>query len=64
MKLKKSVWLPTVIAAYFIIMAIYFGPEMIKAGRTLQFSLTCLAEVIVLVLLVIYLRKREKITHR
>lgn len=60
MKIKKSVWLPTVISIYFIAMAVIFGKEYIAAGEWVKFSLTCAAEIIVIILLVIFLRKREK----
>lgn len=62
MKVKKSVWLPSIIFIYFLAMAIIFGKEMIAAGETLKFMMICGTELVIIILLVIFLRKKEKIT--
>ncbi|MBD5203303.1 MAG: hypothetical protein HDS82_00300 [Bacteroidales bacterium] len=61
---RKYVWLPTLLSIYFIIMALRFGVEMIAAGRIWSFIGIAAGEIFVLVILVIFLRKRENIKHR
>lgn len=60
-KLRKSDWLPALILVYFIIMMCVFGPDLLAKGEYLTFGLTAAAELVILVLLRIFLRKREKI---
>ena len=60
-RIRKSVWLPIVLSLYFIFMATYFGKEMIAGGRVWQFAGICVGEIAVLILLVVFLRKRENL---
>ncbi len=60
-KLKKSVWLPLCLAIYMAAMSFTFADEWIKSGHALRFYITVAVEVILLILLVIFLRKRENI---
>lgn len=46
--------------AYFIFMAIYFGRDMIAAGRMATFTGIVAGETVILILLVIFLRKRGR----
>lgn len=64
MKLRKSVFLPIVISIYFIIMAVWFGRDLIAAGRIGQFSTICAVEIAVIIAMIIFLRKRENITRK
>lgn len=57
--IKKSVWLPTLIFIYFLAMAIIFGPEMIKGGVSAKFIIICSCEIIVIVLLIAFLKRKE-----
>lgn len=58
---RKYVWLPAVLTIYFLFMAIYFGRDMLAAGQTGTYIGIVIGEVAVLTLLVIFLRKRDKI---
>lgn len=60
MKIKKSIWLPTVLLIYFAFMAIYFGKDLLLTGHSTQFYLISGAEILAIVLLFIFLRKKEK----
>lgn len=64
MKLRKSIFLPTIITIYFVIMAFWFGRELIAAGRIGQFATICGVEIVVIIAMAIFLRKREKITGK
>ncbi len=57
--IKKSVWLPTLITLYFIGMAWYFGREMIATGQRTRFFVIAGIEIIIIIALTIFLRKRE-----
>lgn len=59
-RLRRSIWLPPLLLLYFLIMSVYFGRDWIQSGRTLQFSLMCVAELIVITLLWFFLRRRER----
>lgn len=59
--LKKSDWLPALIFMYFIAMTVIFGKDYIRSGRYVEFGLTVGAELVVLILLRIFLKKRESI---
>ncbi len=56
---RKYVWLPLLLAIYFVFMAIYFGRDLIVAGKLPTFLLIASGEIVILVLLVIFLKKRE-----
>ncbi|MDE7160667.1 MAG: hypothetical protein K2O24_07500 [Muribaculaceae bacterium] len=64
MRNKRYIWLPLVLFAYFLFMTFRFGIGMIHQGRILAFTLTCIAEVAVLVLLSISLRRRDRLRER
>lgn len=59
-KIKKSVWLPSLIALYFIGMAIFYAPELIKTGQTTRLITVSILEIIILITLHFFLRKREE----
>lgn len=61
MKIRKSIYLPLILLIYFAFMAIYFGQDLIKSGKNIQFYITCGAELIVIVALYFFLRKKEKL---
>lgn len=58
--IKKHIWLPLLIFIYFLVMAIIFGPRMIQEGEWLKFSLLCVAELGILILLRFFLLKKEQ----
>lgn len=57
---KKYIWLPIVLAVYFLFMTFRFGIDLLQNGETLKFWLTVVSETVVLILLSIVLKKREK----
>lgn len=64
MRIKKYIWLPAVISVYFIAMSAIFGVELIKTGHTTKFWLTAGAEIIIIIAMIIFLKKRDEITDR
>ncbi|MDE7442161.1 MAG: hypothetical protein K2M69_08355 [Muribaculaceae bacterium] len=60
-KIKKSVWLPAIITVYFIGMMCWFGPELIRTQQTSRFVTVAAIEIVVIVALYFFLKKREEI---
>lgn len=61
MRKYKYIWLPTLLAIYFLGMTFYFGFDLLRQGEATRFWLTVGAEAVVLVLLIFFLKKREKL---
>lgn len=61
MRKYKYIWLPALLAIYFVFMTVYFGLDLLRSGETLRFWGTITAEMIVLIALVIFLKKRERL---
>lgn len=61
MRKYKYIWLPTLLAIYFLGMTFYFGIDLLRQGEALRFWLTVGAELAVLTALVFFLKKREKL---
>lgn len=61
MRKYKYVWLPTLLGVYFLFMTFYFGIDLLKAGETLRFWATVGAEVVILIALAFFLKRREKL---
>ena len=61
MRKYKYIWLPALLAAYFLFMTFYFGLDLLRSGETTRFWGTIAAEVIILTALVFFLKKREKL---
>lgn len=59
-RIRKSIWLPTLLSLYFICMAIAFGPELIRKGEILRFSLVSAVEIVIILLVFLFYRRREK----
>lgn len=59
-KIPKSTWLPIVLAIYFLGMAIYFGPQLIKDGELLRFILVSVAEIVIIILVHIFFKRKER----
>lgn len=60
-KIKKSVWLPICLLIYTGIMTLLFAKDWIDNGHALRFYLILSAELVIIILLTIFLRKRERI---
>lgn len=61
MRKYKYIWLPALLAFYFVFMTVYFGIDLLRTGEYLRFWGTIIAEMAVLVALVFFLKKREKL---
>ncbi|MDE7410159.1 MAG: hypothetical protein K2N09_09080 [Muribaculaceae bacterium] len=61
MRKYKYIWLPVLLSVYFLFMTFYFGMDLLRQGETMRFWLTVGAELAVLVALVFFLKKREKL---
>jgi len=59
-KLKKSVWLPCLLALYFIGMAVFFGPGLIRNGETARFITVSAIEIAIIVAVHFFYRRRER----
>ena len=57
--------MPAVILIYFTVMTVIFAQDWIASGHTTYLSITIAFELLILILLIIFLRKREGIiaTH-
>lgn len=63
MRKYKYIWLPTLLAIYFAFMTVYFGLDLLRSGEYLRFWGTIVAEMVVLIALVFFLKKREKLRN-
>lgn len=63
MRKYKYIWLPALLAIYFVFMTVYFGLDLLRSGENLRFWGTIIAEMIVLIALVFFLKKREKLRN-
>ena len=61
MRKYKYIWLPALLAVYFLGMTFYFGLDLLRQGEATRFWLTVGAEMAVLTALVFFLKKREKL---
>lgn len=61
MRKYKFIWLPLMLGSYFLFMTFYFGIDLLKAGETLRFWATIAAEVVVLIALAFFLRRRDRL---
>ena len=61
MRKYKYIWLPALLALYFCFMTVYFGLDLLRSGETLRFWATIGAESAVLIALVFFLKKRERL---
>lgn len=61
MRKYKFIWLPFLLGAYFLFMTFYFGIDLLKAGEMLRFWATIAAEVVVLIALAFFLRRRDRL---
>lgn len=60
MRDKKYIWLPLLLLAYGIFMAVYFGREHAASGHLWRVVVTLAVDILVCILLFIFLRKKSK----
>lgn len=58
-KLKRSVWLPTLLFIYLLAMTAWFAPELINKGETVRLVVVFAVETAVILTLHWFLRRRE-----
>lgn len=61
MRKYKYIWLPALLALYFSFMTVHFGLDLIRTGEKIRFWTTVGAETSVLIALVFFLKKRERL---
>ncbi len=61
MKIKKQIWLPAILAVYFIAMTVTFGADLIASRQYVRFWITAIAETAVIIALYFALRRRERL---
>lgn len=61
MRKYKYIWVPSLIGIYFLFMTIYFGVDLLAKGETLRFWGTVAAESVILIALVYFMKKRDKL---
>ncbi|MDE5585737.1 MAG: hypothetical protein K2I92_05255 [Muribaculaceae bacterium] len=61
MRKYKYIWLPALLAIYFLFMTFYFGTDLLRTGETTRFWITVVAELTVLAALAFFLKRRERL---
>lgn len=59
-KIKKSVWLPTLLLLYLAGMTIWFAPSLIEQGEIARLVIVTLIELAIIFTLRYLLRRREE----
>lgn len=59
-RIKKSIWLPSVLAIYFMAMMAMFGPGLVRKGETARFITVSVIEIIIIILVHLFFKKRER----
>lgn len=57
---KKHIWLPIVLAIYFLFMTFKFGIHLLDNGEALKFWITVVSEAVVLIALHFVLKRRQQ----
>ncbi|MEZ3519582.1 MAG: hypothetical protein K1V75_06545 [Muribaculaceae bacterium] len=60
MKKYRYIWLPALLLIYGMTMAIFFGPDLIMAGRGWQVTAFVIFDVAICIALSIFIRKRQQ----
>lgn len=61
MRKYKYIWLPSLLAVYFLFMTFYFGIDLLRSGEHVRFWCTIGVELLVLIALVFFLKKRDRL---
>ena len=64
MKSKRYIWLPLLLLAYGITMAVYFGKDHIASGNGWRLTLFIVFDVIICVALFFFLKRRIEFDRR
>lgn len=60
-KIKRSIWLPVVLLIYFACITFIFAPDLIRTHQIPRLLTVAIVEVIIIILLHFFLKKRENI---
>ncbi len=60
-KLPKYIWLPSLLAIYFIVMMIVYVPELYRKGEISRILIVSSVEILVIGLTYVFYKKREKL---
>lgn len=60
-KIPRSIWLPSLLLIYLLGMSGYHAKALIQAGETMRLVVVFLIEILIIVALYFFLRKREKV---
>lgn len=63
-RIRKSLWLPLVLALYAIAISCYFGPRLIAEGLATKFWISVAVEAVVVVGLFFALRRKENLSGK
>lgn len=58
-KIKRSVWLPSLLLIYLFAMTAWFAPGLIANGEIFRLVTVFVAEALIILLLHLFLKKRE-----
>lgn len=61
MRKYRYIWLPALLGAYFLFMTFHFGIDLLRSGESVRFWGTVVAELVILVALAFFLKKRERL---
>ena len=59
-KIRRSVWMPCLLFAYLAAMTAFFAPRLIAEGETLRLIVVFVSEVAIIILLRLFLVRRER----
>ncbi|MCM1490253.1 MAG: hypothetical protein NC095_05440 [Muribaculum sp.] len=61
MRKYRYIWLPALLGVYFLFMTFHFGIDLLRSGESVRFWGTVVAELVILVALAFFLKKRERL---
>lgn len=61
MRKYRYIWLPALLGVYFLFMTFHFGIYLLRSGESVRFWGTVVAELVILVALAFFLKKRERL---
>lgn len=61
MRRYKYIWVPALLGIYFLFMTFYFGIDLLRTGHEMRFWITTGAELIILIALSFFMKKREQL---
>lgn len=59
-KIRRSVWMPCLLFVYLAVMTAFFAPRLIAEGEIVRLIIVFVSEVAIIILLRLFLVKRER----